>query len=212
MIIHTVVIAIFFLYLVLIGTNLQDLMDCDLQEYMRSSILLRHVMIFLSIYTFSFLLDWYTYDALIVQKFTNNNENNENNENNKNNEFKQKTILNYFYYTALTYIVFLLSTKCSGIYLAIFLIGVIVLLFLQVYGKTIDADKFKEMENEYFITNKYKEYPDLVMVHNLSCLIFTVIMISALLGFYKKFNERYVNNPDLTLVTFLFTNRCMKKN
>ena len=63
-------LAIFFLYFVLLSGDCHTLLNCDLQKYFRNSVWLKHVIVFFTIFLFTFMLDWYTYDSLVVGKET----------------------------------------------------------------------------------------------------------------------------------------------
>ena len=61
-----VVLPVFFLYFVLISGYCSSLLNCGLQRFMRDSVYFKHVLIILSIYIFTFILNWYTFDSLAI--------------------------------------------------------------------------------------------------------------------------------------------------
>ena len=69
MISNQVALGIFFLYFVLMSGQCSELMNCGLQRYIDSHNWIKHTMVFLSIYIFTFILNWYTFDSLIVENF-----------------------------------------------------------------------------------------------------------------------------------------------
>lgn len=67
-------ITSFFLYVVLVSGYCSSLLNCGLQRYMRDSVYFKHYLILLSIYIFTFILNWYTFDSLAISQqedFTN---------------------------------------------------------------------------------------------------------------------------------------------
>ena len=116
------------------------ILNCNLQRYLKKSVFIKHFVIFLSIYTFTFLLNWYALESLVVDGYIDRGQNNEKNNNVQNNnaennnddsknirKFKQRSLLNYLIYTIFIYTIFILSTKNEGLTLVIFLIGCLVL-------------------------------------------------------------------------------------
>ena len=59
-------LAIFFLYLVIMSGNLNGLLACNLQKNLKNSILLQHILVFLSILFFTFILKWFVVDSIHV--------------------------------------------------------------------------------------------------------------------------------------------------
>ena len=59
-------LPIFFLYFVLLSGYCSEVLNCGLQRYMHNGMFFKHLMIFLSIYIFTFVLNWYTFDSLQI--------------------------------------------------------------------------------------------------------------------------------------------------
>lgn len=66
--IGNIVLPIFFLYFVLISGYCSSLLNCGLQRFMKNSIYFKHFLILLSIYIFTFILNWYTFDSLQIEQ------------------------------------------------------------------------------------------------------------------------------------------------
>ena len=99
MLINTVVVAIFFLYFVIISENTNKLLNCSLQKYILKNHWFTHVMLILSIFIFTYILKWYTVDALDVSDIenfenisNNDNENDNDNDNDNNDSVKEKSL------------------------------------------------------------------------------------------------------------------------
>lgn len=89
-------------------------------------------MIFFSIYIFTFILDCYTIDKLVVENF---GEENKNRLSLVMNNYLLKSLL----YSVLIYIVFVLSCKNEGINIAIFLIGFVLIVITTILTKSINT-------------------------------------------------------------------------
>ena len=79
MITNQIYFSTFFLYFVLMSGECSEIMNCNLQRYINDNNWTKHVMIFLSIYIFTFILNWYTFDSLVVENFDNDGKKNKNN-------------------------------------------------------------------------------------------------------------------------------------
>ena len=127
MLLNQISLAIFFLYFVLMSGASAEVMNCSLQRYIYSNNWIKHLMIFLSIYIFTFILNWYTIESLVVENFIGNNNNL--NLNNIRTTFNNKPYLEKsFYYTIIIYLVFILSTT-SVVFIGKFAPDIAILLF-----------------------------------------------------------------------------------
>ena len=152
-------IAIFFVYFVMIVGMCNNLLTCGLQKYINESIWIKHFLIFLSIYFFTFIFNWYQVSDLIKNKTENFSKNNQTNQNpdpdpdpdmvsnesyNKNNVFyelfnnKKYAFLKYLLYTIIIYVIFIISTKNETWSLLIFLFLFLVMTFVYLYIKSLD--------------------------------------------------------------------------
>ena len=96
------VLGVFFLYLVMFGSYINVLLNCGLQRFLINDLFLRHIIVFFSIFIFTFVLNWYTPKSIVVvEQFSNFSYFFE----------KYSYILGSLGYTGLIYIFFILSTK-----------------------------------------------------------------------------------------------------
>ena len=128
-------LGIFFLYFVLISGSCSSILNCGLQQYISKSVLLKHVIIFLSIYIFTFILNWYTIDSIVVEKFENSEDDNDVKIVNFNES--QQYLIKSFIYSVFIYVIFILSTKSEGKYLVFFLLATVFMVFLQIILKSM---------------------------------------------------------------------------
>ena len=187
---NQIFLALFFLYFVLMSGECSELLNCGLRRYINDNNWIKHFMIFTSIYIFTFILNWYTLDSLVVEEFNNK-------------------IINYldnitylkksFYYSIIIYLIFILSTKNEGPYLFTFLILSILIVIGTIYTKSINSDIYSELKNEFLILNnnkkllleKYKdskkEVERIVLLQNIMSLAFIAIFFLLIIGCYKYY-------------------------
>ena len=169
-----VILSIFFLYVVIISEQLFSIISCRLQKLIIGNTYFKHLFIFLNIFLFTFILGWYTENSIKAVKdnelnlsndketFKNINEQDIDSKYNFFYLYKREffIILKDLYYTAIIYIIFLLTTKCKLSYFGIFISFIIILFLLyiiRIYSddKTYkDTGKFKIVD---FINDKEKE-------------------------------------------------------
>lgn len=167
------VIGLFFLYFVSFSGLIQNMFSCRLQKIFTDSIVFRHILVFMTIYIFTYILGWYTDTAILTGKTNFEHENNLQinrdltdgftTTQKQNQKYTQKqtqsqqiqanmkgyeALLTYAFYSLGIYILFLMTTKCEfeflGGFLAI-LLGTFVIHILRLYGDL--GDVFKTIEN-----------------------------------------------------------------
>ena len=70
MLANQVALSLFFLYFVLMSDKLSGVINCSLQKFLKDNIFVRHIMILLSIYLFTFIMKWYNVDKIrIIETF-----------------------------------------------------------------------------------------------------------------------------------------------
>ena len=60
-------LSIFFMYFVLVGGACASLMQCGVRRFVDRSLWFKHLVAFASIAMFTYVLNWYSYDALVPQ-------------------------------------------------------------------------------------------------------------------------------------------------
>ena len=212
MLVSQVALGIFFLYFVLMSGQCSQVMNCSLQRYINSNNWVKHAMIFLSIYIFTFILNWYTIDSLIVEKFENSNK-----INGENKYGKMKYLTKSFLYSIVIYLVFILSTKNEGGYLIAFLFGSIILVFTTVINKLYNPDIYKTLNNKIFINkNDLKlnlsdeQKNKSVLIHNSMSIFGVLLFLLLFFGSYKYYlRQSLKHRENWSWFTFwLGSNQC----
>ena len=196
-----------------------QLMNCNLQRFIHNNAWTKHLMIFLSVYIFTFILNWYTIESILEEKFSNNIENNNDTknknysgitndtENKKTNiNSTQKYLLKSFYYSIFIYLIFLFSTKNEGIYAFIFLFSSIFIVMGTIYCKSIHSDIYLELDNNFYIykdfknrllqkyENNKKQVEKIVFLQNAIFCIFVVLVLILLFGSYKYYQRQSIQH------------------
>lgn len=181
-------LGIFFLYLFLVGGyDSPSLINCGLQRFIKDQLWFKHVFIFLSIYIFTFILNWYTFDSLVVEKFTG-----------MSSIDKLPYPVGSFIYSLIIYFIFLLTTKTTLPELFIFLGGTLALIFSQIYMKYtykdiydvtnkhlfIDEDTAKEIQKSL---DGGKLEPAHIMIQNMMSGGSIVLLLILFYGSYKYY-------------------------
>jgi hypothetical protein len=214
-----ILLSLFFTYFVLMMTDVQLLLNCSLQKVLKENILIKHFIIFFSIFIFTFVLGWYRFDALKVEHFS---------EKKNQINFVNKNILwQYFKSTLLIYIIFIISTNNEGIYIIIFLVSCLCLTLLQVYIKSVNKDIHKLIYKNYYINKNLKnkliktldgsnindinDFNKIVLYHNITYIWFIILLLFLFLGmfrYYLKRKKEYKKN--WSWIKFLFGNNYCK--
>ena len=185
--IGNIVLPIFFLYFVLISGYCSSLLNCGLQRFMKNSIYFKHFLILLSIYIFTFILNWYTFDSLQIKQ----------QENFRNIDFDKDSLFKlgkWFLYSVAIYMLFIVSTKSEVPYILLFFTVTIVSILIQIIIKSISSESYNNNANKLFITSK--DYNGInkntvIIAHNFVSTIFITSIILLFFGFYKYFRRQY---------------------
>ena len=219
---NTISLGLFFLYFVLISGSCGEILNCGLQRFIQNSIWFKHVMILLSIYIFTFILNWYTIDSIVVENYDNkvNKEEEENEEENKTGvNPRLRYLYESFLYSILIYIIFVISTKTEGKYLAIFLLLSVLLVIIQIilkalYGsytelnltnlfKSVNDIKNQDINMEKFDDNLILILKFLPFIY----LITFMVLITGLGKYYTRQRKDHTKNWDM--IKFIFgNNKC----
>jgi len=229
-IINKSTLGLFFLYLVLIGSDLHKLLSCSVQRFLKGNIFIKHIIVLFSIYIFTFILNWYTIGSLVVkEKFSSNNikENFSSEEeedlNIINNNYTYSYIIDSFKYSVYIYILFVLTTKTDAFILSIILFLLILSFMIQVLLKSNDEDFNNLIEKYGYIGNKKIEdikqkcimnninYIDFsIRLHNALIMIYIIMFILLLFGVYLYYiQQRKDKSKKWSWIKFIFgTHEC----
>ena len=228
-----VTLTLFFLYVVIVSDKFFDIISCRLQKLILSNLFVRHFFIFMNIFLFTFILGWYTEFSIFNAKtsFSEEFKNDKIDESTFTINNELKILLNYIFYSACIYLIFLLTTKCELEYLIVFLILIFVsfvIFLLKTYGKNNDEIKTKMSFFEY-ISHKEKEtniknyleknkndtdqqkrkrinkiYTNYVLT-NTENTLFVISLIVLLFGFLIYFKRKYIEyDKNFKIIKFIF--------
>lgn len=218
MIVNQFFLSLFFLYFVLISAECSQLMNCNLQRFINKNTWTKHLMLLLSIYIFTFILNWYTIESILEENFSNMKPNIKFNDiNKKKYNNTHQYLVKSFYYSILIYVIFLLSTKNEGIYAFIFLFSSILIVIGTIYCKSINSDIYLELNNKFLILNKTKnrllekyknntnEVKKIVLLQNIIFVIFVILVLILIFGTFKYYKRQCIEHQkDWSLIKFWF--------
>lgn len=207
---HTLV-GIFFLYLVILsGEGSGKLLNCSVQKLVNNNIYIQHFLLFVSIFLFTFILNWYTPSSLVL---TNTHSICVNNPKDLISE-KYTYIISSFKNSLVIYLFFLLSTKLSPLPQVIFFV-LLLLLFIGFLFYKIELEDKSLNEiyvNQFFISKDYlnqitsgKDITQLYLLHNGMSLGYITVFVNFVYGiceYYKKQRQDHVK--DWSFLKFVF--------
>lgn len=189
--IGNIVLPIFFLYVVLVSGYCSSLLNCGLQRYMIKSVYFKHFLIVLSIYIFTFILNWYTFDSLVIPQQENFSTDEERVNNNLN---SLKILGKWALYSIFIYLIFLLTTKSEVPFILIFIGFTIFAIIIQIIIKSISSASYSDHANKLVITkDEYKGLNQnfVVGAHNSVSVGFIVTIGLVIYGFIKYFKRQW---------------------
>ena len=112
-----IIVSIFFLYLLLFSQNIFYVLNCKVQKFLLNNIYFRQIMIFFTIYFFTFVLNWYTPNNIFPRIFSDNLDN----------------IFKYLGLSLLIYVFFILTTCLNLPFTIVLFFAIFILLNLYLY-------------------------------------------------------------------------------
>ena len=145
-----IILGVFFLFFILISGDCVTLMNCDVQKYIKGSVLIKHGMVVLMIFLFSFILDWYSYDSITVSTRVDGRGGSKGGAPNKLNgpSIHDDYIKESVKRTAGMYGFFLLTCKSEGLAVSVFLLTLVYAIFAIIYIKFEYDEEVNLMNNK----------------------------------------------------------------
>ena len=146
-ILNQFMLSLFFIYLLLISTNINMLLNCSIHRFLQKNMYIKHIILFVSIYLLTFILNWYTPEAIVVNKegFTNNYD-----------LKKYSYLFESFFYSVIIYLTFLMTSKMEVssfiVFISLLILAFIIYLLYKVNLSKIGLQKIQH--NSFFITQK----------------------------------------------------------
>jgi hypothetical protein len=215
------ILGVFFLYLVMFGSYINVLLNCGLQRFLINDLYLRHIIVFFSIFIFTFVLNWYTPKSIVVV------------ENFSNFSYffdKYSYILSSLGYTGLIYMFFILSTKQEMFFMFSFLIllmsviGIYIIYRIELTNLGIDYIKIKDnlIMNKTTLGRKLSKKKNTnntvnessiqltSNLHNMVSFGYILLIINVLCGFVLYFRRQYKDHAHHWnwLIFFLGSSKC----
>ena len=215
------ILGVFFLYLVMFGSYINVLLNCGLQRFLINDLYLRHIVVFFSIFIFTFVLNWYTPKSIVVtENFANFS------------EFfnKYSYILSSLGYTGLIYIFFILSTKQEMFFMFSFLIilmsviGLYIIYRIELSGIGVDYLDIKDklIMNKTLLGRKLnkKKIDDNSIseqslkltstLHNMVSFGYILLILNVMAGFVLYFKRQWKDHAHHWnwLIFFLGSSKC----
>jgi hypothetical protein len=215
------ILGVFFLYLVMFGSYINVLLNCGLQRFLINDLFLRHIVVFFSIFIFTFVLNWYTPKSIVViEQFSSFSYFFE----------KYSYILSSLGYTGLIYIFFILSTKQEMFFMFSFLIilmaviGIYIIYRIELTGVGVDYMEIKDKMimnktilgrklNKEQVKNNTVSEQSLVLtsnLHNMVSFSYIILILNVMIGFTLYFKRQWKDHAHHWnwLIFFLGSSKC----
>ena len=156
-------------------------------------------MIFLSIYIFTFVLNWYTFDSLQISPVSDHrleetSQSDETKEEIITKEVNFGMLFNWFVQSLMIYIIFLVTTKSEVPEFLIFFTIVVLCIVSQFMLKSMSNKDYSSVNNKLFISSQ--DYSGIHMetvvpLHNGTTGGYLGAIAIILFGFHRYYNRQY---------------------
>ena len=212
---NTTLLALFFIYLVMMSGNINNLLNCNVQRLLKDSLITQHILVFFSIFIFTFILGWFLPSALIVGNYEQVEQRDKIHVNHDNDY-----IYSSFMYSLYIYAFFILSTKQSKTFIISFLFLLLLLIFFYLYYvKILDSsnitrnsitDFFISKERLQSLTN-HSNVDKIFLLHNGISLGHIAIVINIIFGVYYYYLKQKNDHKNWSWIKFIFgVHKCRK--
>lgn len=222
-IINQFMLSLFFIYFLLISSDISTLLNCTTQRFLKDNHYMKHVILFASIFILTFILNWYSPDSIVVEKKSEEEEK----------EgfitlegFKYGYLISSVLNSVFIYLIFLITTKIDANHFGIFVsLLIFVFVIFLIYKVNLSELNIKESPKGFYVTSniiaestsdenesieiKANEITNTVYLYN--TLIVSYIAIFGVLGngFYKYYLKEVKSNKNIDIIKLLLdSNKC----
>jgi hypothetical protein len=166
-----IILSLFFLYLLMFSGGIGTVLPCNVQYFLKNNIFFKHIMIFSTIFFFTYILNWYTPHSVFEYNY----------------DEHDKNIWLFYKESIIIYIIFLVSS-CLNI---TFLILSFIVMFIFINISTYRNYKYKNDNNKLY---SIIDYPKRTYILNTLKDLFNYNKIINNLNILnKKENKKYKN-------------------
>ncbi len=150
-VINQFMLSLFFIYFLLISSDISTLLNCTTQRFLKDNHYMKHVILFVSIFVLTFILNWYSPDSIVVEKKQEEPE--------KEgfvvlNEYKYGYLISSLINSVFIYIIFLITTKMEPYTFGIFVcLLIFVFLIFLIYKVNLNELNIKEPPSSFYVTS-----------------------------------------------------------
>lgn len=210
-------LSLFFIYLLLISTNINMLLNCSIQRFLQKNIYVKHFILFVSIYLLTFILNWYTPESIVVNK--------------EGFDFSKYTYLvQSLIYSFIIYITFVMTSKMDAFSFVVFICLLIFAFSIYLLYKVnlSELGLEKVIPSEFILTHKsiidnIKETNEsievnqggirnIVILYNILSLTYSslpFVIVYGVYNYWKKQKRDHFKNFD-SITFFLGVEKCKK--
>ena len=141
-----IILSLFFLYLLMFSGGISTILPCNVQYFLKNNIIFKHIMIFSTIFFFTYILNWYTPHSVFQYNYRDH----------------EKNIWLFYRESLVIYTIFLISSCLNKT----FLILSFIIMFIFINISTYRNYKYKYDNNKlYSIINYSKNNKKLNLIN-----------------------------------------------
>ena len=116
-IIVVAILSIFFLYLLMFSGGISSILPCRVQHFILNNLVFKHIIIFSTIFFFTYVLDWYTPKTVLKYNYFE----------------EEKNIWTFYKESIIIYFIFLISSCLNTKYLMISFLIMFIFINISIY-------------------------------------------------------------------------------
>jgi dipeptide/tripeptide permease len=175
----TLILSVFFLYFVLIGGSCASLLQCRIQRYVTESLLFKHLMLFMSVLIFTFVLNWYSDKSTFPQW-------NLPDDKERLHRHPERQLVGWLGASVAIYAFVILLNKCEWQYFVVVAVLMCIILVLFTFLKMYTY-KYAEV-----ITNEQQQ--TLVRMHQATVVLFVIVCVVIAMGVYAYYCRQCIEH------------------
>ena len=195
-----IVLSLFFLYLLMFSGSINRILPCSVQNFIKNNIIFRHMMIFSTIYFFTFVLDWYTPNSVFSFSYSE----------------KDKSLGAFYQKSIAIYLAFLITSCLNKNFLIVSFAIMFIFLNVSIYRnykykndnqeicKYIKCNRydntlqilrnFKNIpEKMRKLDNKYYELFIILLIEDILKIMYVLVLVVGFIYNFVKMKKKYKN-------------------
>ena len=177
-IIVVAILSIFFLYLLMFSGGISSILPCRVQHFILNNLVFKHIIIFSTIFFFTYVLDWYTPKTVLKYNYFE----------------EEKNIWTFYKESIIIYFIFLISSCLNTKYLMISFLIMFIFINISIYRNYKYKNDNNKLSSILQYSNNENIFIELKNKFNLKKIKNNFTILN------KKYNKKYNNLYLLLLI------------